>query len=126
VHRAKQSMATYFHHLFWFGDLNYRIEMALDDVLRKINDGDFTSLRVCDQLHRERVWGKTFAGFSEGEILFPPTYKYNRGGGAPRVYSSEVRDLWRNVAQFSASARRGGSSMRHSCMRTESPRSLVV
>jgi len=87
-------MATYFHHLFWFGDLNYRIEMALDDVLRKINDGDFTSLRVCDQLHRERVWGKTFAGFSEGEILFPPTYKYNRGGGAPRVYSSEVRDLY--------------------------------
>jgi hypothetical protein len=88
---AKQSLATYFHHVFWFGDLNYRIEGTVDDVIAKANDMDFASLRLCDQLNRERVWGKTFAGFSESEIAFAPTYKYCRGGGAPRTYTLEVR-----------------------------------
>ena len=32
-----------------------------------------------DQLTRERVAGRAFQGYSEGSILFPPTFKYDKG-----------------------------------------------
>uniref|UniRef100_A0A452TTF2 phosphatidylinositol-3,4,5-trisphosphate 5-phosphatase n=1 Tax=Ursus maritimus TaxID=29073 RepID=A0A452TTF2_URSMA len=56
-----------FTHLFWFGDLNYRLDMDIQPLLR------------VDQLNLEREKHKVFLRFSEEEISFPPTYRYERG-----------------------------------------------
>ena len=37
------------------------------------------SILEYDQLTRERVAGRAFSGYSEGSILFPPTFKYDKG-----------------------------------------------
>ena len=37
---------------------------------------EFSSLQAADQLQVERAAGNVFQGFHEGEIQFPPTYKY--------------------------------------------------
>ena len=36
-------------------------------------------MRANDQLAIERDAGRVFAGWSEGDLSFPPTYKFNRG-----------------------------------------------
>ncbi|NXV84996.1 SHP2A phosphatase, partial [Calonectris borealis] len=66
-----------FTHLFWFGDLNYRLDM--DDILAHITKKEFEALLAVDQLNLEREKNKVFLRFSEGDISFPPTYRYERG-----------------------------------------------
>ncbi|XP_069065934.1 phosphatidylinositol 3,4,5-trisphosphate 5-phosphatase 2-like isoform X2 [Pleurodeles waltl] len=68
-----------FNHLFWFGDLNYRLDMEVQDVLNHVNKKEFDILRAMDQLNLEREKNKVFLRFSEEEISFPPTYRYERG-----------------------------------------------
>lgn len=66
-------------HLFWLGDLNYRISLGDEEVFAKINARDFRGLLVYDQLLTEKAKGKTFKYFKEGNIEFAPTYKYQPG-----------------------------------------------
>ncbi|NXE00147.1 SHP2A phosphatase, partial [Chaetorhynchus papuensis] len=68
-----------FTHLFWFGDLNYRLDMDVQDILTHIVKKDFQALLAVDQLNLEREKNKVFLQFSEGDISFPPTYRYERG-----------------------------------------------
>ncbi|NXU69507.1 SHP2A phosphatase, partial [Horornis vulcanius] len=94
-----------FTHLFWFGDLNYRLEMDVQvgpcrcqagdsggrrawgvtvpslaqDILTHIVKKEFQALLAVDQLNLEREKNKVFLQFSEGDISFPPTYRYERG-----------------------------------------------
>ncbi|NXU47046.1 SHP2A phosphatase, partial [Turnix velox] len=68
-----------FTHLFWFGDLNYRLDMDVQDVLAHVNKKEFETLLAVDQLNLEREKNKVFLRFSEGDISFPPTYRYERG-----------------------------------------------
>ncbi|XP_031979559.1 phosphatidylinositol 3,4,5-trisphosphate 5-phosphatase 2-like isoform X1 [Corvus moneduloides] len=68
-----------FTHLFWFGDLNYRLDMDVQDILTHIVKKDFQALLAVDQLNLEREKNKVFLRFSEGDISFPPTYRYERG-----------------------------------------------
>ncbi|XP_009994924.1 PREDICTED: phosphatidylinositol 3,4,5-trisphosphate 5-phosphatase 2 [Chaetura pelagica] len=68
-----------FTHLFWFGDLNYRLDMDVQDVLAHITKREFGTLLAVDQLNLEREKNKVFLRFSEGDISFPPTYRYERG-----------------------------------------------
>ncbi|NXV00831.1 SHP2A phosphatase, partial [Cettia cetti] len=94
-----------FTHLFWFGDLNYRLEMDVQvgacrcqagdsggrrargvtvpslaqDILAHIVKKEFQALLAVDQLNLEREKNKVFLQFSEGDISFPPTYRYERG-----------------------------------------------
>ena len=88
--------------VFWFGDLNYRIEESQDknnnnnsssssssyngnndsnylDVNRihdLIERKDFSLLKKRDQLNIEREKGNVFQNFEEGDLTFAPTYKY--------------------------------------------------
>eukprot|EP00457_Paulinella_chromatophora_P003366 gb/GEZN01003373.1/.p1 GENE.gb/GEZN01003373.1/~~gb/GEZN01003373.1/.p1 ORF type:complete len:709 (+),score=65.39 gb/GEZN01003373.1/:48-2174(+) len=66
--------------LFWLGDLNYRLNFAsvmhVDD---RIHLKDWPHLLSHDQLTVERENKRAFAGFKEGEVTFPPTYKYQSG-----------------------------------------------
>jgi hypothetical protein len=77
-----------FDHLFFTGDLNYRIAMEREDVLRLIHDRRWETLYANDQLRDQRAQNKVFCEFNEGAIDFAPTYRYNRGD---RTYSEEVR-----------------------------------
>ncbi|XP_071425743.1 phosphatidylinositol 3,4,5-trisphosphate 5-phosphatase 2-like [Pithys albifrons albifrons] len=68
-----------FTHLFWFGDLNYRLDMDVEDILTHLTKKEFQALLAVDQLTLEREKNKVFLRFSEGDISFPPTYRYERG-----------------------------------------------
>ncbi|NXA45845.1 SHIP2 phosphatase, partial [Nothocercus julius] len=68
-----------FTHLFWFGDLNYRLNMDVQDILTRVTKREFEALLAVDQLNLEREKNKVFLRFSEGDISFPPTYRYERG-----------------------------------------------
>uniref|UniRef100_A0A7N0RCN7 Inositol polyphosphate-related phosphatase domain-containing protein n=1 Tax=Kalanchoe fedtschenkoi TaxID=63787 RepID=A0A7N0RCN7_KALFE len=62
--------------VFWFGDLNYRLNM-LDAEVRKLVAGkQWDKLIRSDQLRRELCSGHVFDGWKEGLINFAPTYKY--------------------------------------------------
>lgn len=73
------------HHVFWVGDLNYRIDLPREDVITKVGEEDFSFLASNDQLVRARASGDAFVGFDEAEIAFAPTYRYERGN---RKYAS--------------------------------------
>lgn len=80
-----------FHHVFWLGDLNYRLnygnqgdekspsQEVFDGIVQKIEQKQYDDLFQYDQLAEERKKGAVFAGFQEGEYNFPPTFKVERG-----------------------------------------------
>ncbi|XP_042348911.1 inositol polyphosphate phosphatase-like 1b [Plectropomus leopardus] len=68
-----------FTHLFWCGDLNYRLDLDVQDILKHVSKREFEELMCADQLTRERHKRKSFLNFKEEKIAFPPTYRYERG-----------------------------------------------
>uniref|UniRef100_A0A8C4HNY1 phosphatidylinositol-3,4,5-trisphosphate 5-phosphatase n=1 Tax=Dicentrarchus labrax TaxID=13489 RepID=A0A8C4HNY1_DICLA len=70
-----------FTHLFWFGDLNYRVEFPsgeAENIVAKIKQQQYQELLSRDQLSMERNDGKVFLHFDEEEITFAPTYRFER------------------------------------------------
>jgi phosphatidylinositol-bisphosphatase len=64
--------------VFWCGDLNYRINgnrKAVDAVLKQKL---WEVLLANDQLLLEKRAARIFAGFQEGTLGFPPTYKFDK------------------------------------------------
>lgn len=78
-------VASAVHHLFWMGDLNYRIDLERDKTLELIKERNWEQLNEADQLTQEMKAGRAFQGFLEGKTDFPPTYRYERGS---REYSA--------------------------------------
>uniref|UniRef100_A0A674C7I9 phosphatidylinositol-3,4,5-trisphosphate 5-phosphatase n=1 Tax=Salmo trutta TaxID=8032 RepID=A0A674C7I9_SALTR len=68
-----------FTHLFWCGDLNYRLDLDVQDILKHVSRREFDELMCADQLTQERHKRKAFLNFKEEKIAFPPTYRYERG-----------------------------------------------
>ncbi|ESQ55616.1 hypothetical protein EUTSA_v10024638mg [Eutrema salsugineum] len=62
--------------VFWFGDLNYRLNKSDSEVRKLIAQKRWDELKNSDQLIRELRRGHVFDGWREGAIKFPPTYKY--------------------------------------------------
>lgn len=70
-----------FTHLFWLGDLNYRVEFPpteAENIVTKIKQQQYQELLGKDQLTMERNDGKVFLHFDEEEITFAPTYRFER------------------------------------------------
>ncbi|XP_076583362.1 phosphatidylinositol 3,4,5-trisphosphate 5-phosphatase 1 [Chaetodon auriga] len=70
-----------FTHLFWLGDLNYRVEFQSTEaeyIVTKIKQQQYQELLSKDQLSMERNDGKVFLHFDEEEITFAPTYRFER------------------------------------------------
>ncbi|KAL9242710.1 hypothetical protein vseg_016685 [Gypsophila vaccaria] len=63
-------------HIFWFGDLNYRLNMTDSEIRKLVAKKKWNELLNNDQLSRELRSGRVFDGWKEGPINFPPTYKY--------------------------------------------------
>uniref|UniRef100_A0A452GH97 phosphatidylinositol-3,4,5-trisphosphate 5-phosphatase n=1 Tax=Gopherus agassizii TaxID=38772 RepID=A0A452GH97_9SAUR len=78
-----------FTHLFWFGDLNYRLDMDIQEILNYINRKEFEPLLKVDQLNLEKEKHKVFLRFGEEEITFPPTYRYERGSRDTYVWHKQ-------------------------------------
>ena len=76
-------------YVFFFGDLNYRIEMPRDLLLGHLHHGDWQAVWDADQLYTQQQRQKTggrgvshsaLRGFLEaGPLRFYPTYKYDPG-----------------------------------------------
>ncbi|KAM7278759.1 hypothetical protein ACFE04_005893 [Oxalis oulophora] len=63
--------------IFWFGDLNYRLDLGDNDARHLIKKEDWRALREFDQLRKEQEDG-VFQGWREENIDFAPTYKYSK------------------------------------------------
>jgi phosphatidylinositol-bisphosphatase len=67
-------------HVYWFGDLNYRInDLTSDEVKAQIETGRFESLFEYDQLRQQQLLRRAFVDFQEAPIRYQPTYKYDPG-----------------------------------------------
>lgn len=70
-----------FTHLFWLGDLNYRVELPTweaETIIQKIKQQQYADLLSHDQLLMERKEQRVFLHFEEEEITFAPTYRFER------------------------------------------------
>ncbi|KAJ5591772.1 uncharacterized protein N7459_002141 [Penicillium hispanicum] len=65
--------------VIWLGDFNYRIGLGNQIVRDLVSQGDFQKLYENDQLNLQMIAGRAFQFFSEGPIMFAPTYKYDVG-----------------------------------------------
>eukprot|EP01083_Nonionella_stella_P184514 670188_1 len=83
----QMDLANQFHHLFFLGDLNYRIDNAAQGLERSPSAAQFEAmtedimmrrfaeLTSADQLLKEMHGEGALAVFEEGPIDFPPTFK---------------------------------------------------
>jgi hypothetical protein len=99
--RAPQ-LTHVFEHLFWLGDLNYRLDHIYSHAVNLVAKGDWEGLIVADQLKREMKRGRAFAEFQEGSLRTCPSYRWSRHGHAfsdKRGQSPSYTDriLWRSM-----------------------------
>ncbi|XKL60981.1 hypothetical protein PGB90_008038 [Kerria lacca] len=64
-------------YIFWCGDFNYRVDMDKDVMKDFIKNKMLNELLIHDQLLNQRKEKKVFEDYNEGDITFPPTYKYD-------------------------------------------------
>jgi phosphatidylinositol-bisphosphatase len=64
-------------HVFWIGDLNYRIDLPDDHVRSLTARAAWDDLYAADQLRTQQRNGSAFHGWQEAAIRFAPTYKYD-------------------------------------------------
>ncbi|EJD49680.1 DNase I-like protein [Auricularia subglabra TFB-10046 SS5] len=70
-----------FDHTFLFGDLNYRLDISRLHADWLMSQKDYATALKFDQLRKEMgpesENSSAFRGFQEGQINFPPTFKYD-------------------------------------------------
>lgn len=69
-------LTNQFHHLFFFGDLNYRVDLGATEIVEFAKRQDHFAIYQEDQLRKDKDRKKIFVGFEEAPILFPPTYRF--------------------------------------------------
>ena len=97
-------------HVFWVGDFNYRVDGGrggtpeeFNQVVNLSKHMKFQKIVKYDQLLREIRNQRSFVGFREGAISFPPTYRRDRKSS--RKFSNKRnqnpsypdRILWRSL-----------------------------
>ncbi|TVU18250.1 hypothetical protein EJB05_34339 [Eragrostis curvula] len=98
---APPSPETILEHdkVIWLGDLNYRLTgSSCGDTQELLERSDWEALLERDQLRTEQRAGRVFAGWEEGRIGFPPTYKYLADSDAYAMTSRSSRDNKRTPA----------------------------
>jgi len=71
-----------FGHIFWFGDLNYRVDLPFEQCIAHVEQTNpplIAPLYETDQLRTARYLGETLASFHEQTINFTPTYRLEPG-----------------------------------------------
>jgi len=86
---------TEYHHVFWMGDLNYRLDYGSQAtnptktpaaaehaaLVADIENGRWTEILATDQLRKEQAASRAFLRFQEKDPLFAPTFKVERRKG---------------------------------------------
>lgn len=75
----------------WLGDFNYRIGIANEQARALIAAHDLDGMYEMDQLNLQMIAGKTFPYYSESQIDFLPTYKFDNN--TDRYDSSEKQRI---------------------------------
>ncbi|XP_054169243.1 inositol polyphosphate 5-phosphatase E-like [Oppia nitens] len=86
-----------FDTVFWFGDLNFRLEISTQEIMKIINkpinlsNVSVNYFKESDQLINVIQRGLAFKGFSEPSApKFPPTYKFKLGSDDYDLFSQRV------------------------------------
>lgn len=100
----KQQLLAQFHHTFWMGDLNYRVDFdgvehdkspkqeTFDKFVQDIKKQNYDKLLQNCQLKTSMHKRNAFVGFHEGKISFPPTFKVERTKGIK--YQNQRLPAW--------------------------------
>ncbi|KAF3438311.1 hypothetical protein FNV43_RR21073 [Rhamnella rubrinervis] len=80
LHNLPQRILDH-NNVIWLGDLNYRIHLPDTITQFLVERREWSVLLEKDQLKVELMEGHIFQGWNEGEIKFPPTYKYLPNSG---------------------------------------------
>jgi hypothetical protein len=67
-----------FRHVFWAGDMNYRINGTREVVDKLLEKDMHAVLKSNDQLSLAMAATDCFRGFTEGPLAFRPTYKFDK------------------------------------------------
>ncbi|CAA0838133.1 DNAse I-like superfamily protein [Striga hermonthica] len=110
------------HHdrVIWLGDLNYRVGLSYEEARILLEDNDWDSLLNKDQLNKEREAGRVFIGWSEGKIVFAPTYKYSHNSDSYAGETTKSKKKRRTPAWCDRILWRGGGIEQLSYIRGES------
>ena len=100
-----------FDHVFFFGDLNYRLAAPMEAVLDIIEEDqpEWTRLHVVDQLREEQNNGRVLSGFNESPPLFAPTFKRIKSGKKGADLSTSRLSMPDSTGEERLSGSEGGS-----------------
>lgn len=70
-------LITAFNNVFWFGDLNFRINGTREVVDGMLENHMHDALLCNDQLTMLLRFNRVYSGFAEGPLNFLPTYKFD-------------------------------------------------
>jgi len=106
-----------FHHVFFFGDFNYRCEVDGTLAMSLIEARDYAALLNHDQLTQQRMQDGILHGFEEAPVTFAPTYRMKMGnavgayahveqGCAPsytdRIFTRSMANTWIRCTAYRA------------------------
>ena len=61
-------LTNQFHHLFFFGDLNYRVDLGATEIVEFAKREEHVAIYREDQLRKEKDFKKIFIGFGKWNI----------------------------------------------------------
>jgi CRP-like cAMP-binding protein len=105
-----------YDHVFWMGDLNYRIDMGkpstpeeFNKVQEMIRKSQLSDLAAHDELAKEMQASRVFSGFEESSIEFPPTYRLVKKSQPPEYSNKKYQNAsWTDRILFRSSQSRKG------------------
>ncbi|XP_025072397.1 phosphatidylinositol 4,5-bisphosphate 5-phosphatase A isoform X3 [Alligator sinensis] len=81
--------------VFWFGDLNFRIEsLDIRFVKYAIDNNILSQLWEKDQLNIAKNTWPILSGFQEGPLNFPPTFKFDVGTNKYDTSAKKRKPAW--------------------------------
>ncbi|MCO5552118.1 hypothetical protein L7F22_005628 [Adiantum nelumboides] len=103
INNPNTDILNQFHHVFWLGDLNYRLNIGQlresnklqttwDALIEKVQQKEFGKLFEMDELRREQEAKRALYAFKEGKITFAPTFKMKKD--AEDVYEQKRLPAW--------------------------------
>lgn len=92
LHTSKLHITNQYDHIFWGGDLNYRLdygvlaetqdktpdEKTFNEMVQLVTEEQWDTLWAADQLDAQMKQNNVFCGFVEGKYNFAPTFKVLR------------------------------------------------
>ncbi|KJE90564.1 hypothetical protein CAOG_01864 [Capsaspora owczarzaki ATCC 30864] len=69
---------TQYPYVFWFGDLNYRVEAPLEEVKAMLAAKNYAAMLERDQLAKSKQSRQGFYNYREAPITFAPTFKFKK------------------------------------------------